>query len=256
MSPMKSRLPRKRHLWSAALLAAAFASTNSVGATADAGFDPAVQLQAVTPFIALSNARMEGVAEVVGKVSPNLRARLDAFSDEADQALRAPGAERLVTLVQLERAYLSGVEDATTYVYGEAELSRMLDGVTNLVPKITSEAIGIRDNLLGAGVAAIKADQLAVLSVAGGARSAFDDQTLWVNALANMAATSLPEQVTPGLEETNLSLIEGISLSGMFRITDAAGTAILKDHNAAKDQAWTMIQAEVFQASQEAENAP
>lgn len=256
MSSLKSRLPRRRHLWSAALLAASFASANAVGAAQDTRLGSGVELQAVTPFIALSSARMEGVAEVIGKISPDMRGRLDAFSDEADQALRAPGAERLVTLVQLERAYLSGMEDATRYTYGETELAQMLEGVTSLVPVLTSEAAGMRENLLGAGVSEIKADQLAVLSVTGGARSAFDDQTLWLNALTGMAAASQPEKVTPGLEETNLSLIEGIALAGMMRVSGAAGTALLKDHNAAKDQDWTMIQAEMFQASQESENAP
>jgi len=256
MSPKKSRLPRHRHLWSAALLAASFASAGVVIASQPATFEANLHLQAVTPFLALSNARLEGVSDTIGPVSPDLQKRLEAFSSEADQALRAPGAEQLVTLVQLERAYLSGVEDATTYVYGENELSRMLDGVTSLVPKISAEASGVRDNLIGAGVSGLQAEQLAALSVTGGARSAFNDQTLWMNAIAGLAAASPSQVDVEGLEKSNLALIEGISLSAMMRVTEAANHALLKDYNAYKDQDWTMIQAEVFQASQESANEP
>lgn len=256
MSPTKTRLPRRRHLWSAALLAASFASAGIVGASQTSSFEESIHLQAVTPFLALSNARLEGVADTVGSVSPALQARLDAFSSEADQALRTPGAEQLVTLVQLERAYLTGVEDATTYVYGEEELARMLDGVTSLVPQITAEASGVRENLIGAGVSGIQAEQLATLSATGGARSAFNDQTLWMNALSGLAAETPSQMDSDGLEESNLALIEGISLSAMMRVTQAANHALLKDHNASKDQDWTMIQAEVFQASQESAHEP
>lgn len=256
MSRLYSGLPRRRHFWSAALLAAAFASAGAVGATQPSSFEDSVKLQAITPFIALSNARLEGVSDGIGPVSSDLKTRLETFSAAADTALRAPGAERLVTVVQLERAYLSGMEDATRYSYGEEDLARMLSGIENTAIALKIEAGEIRGNLSKAGVDAEHADQLALLSVSAGARSAFEDKTLWMNAIVNMAGSSLPDPVVAGLEETNAALVEGLSLSGMMRVANLAGVALLQDQNARIDSEWTMIQAEVFEANQEADHAP
>ena len=185
----------------------------------------------MAPVKRFSAARIEGIAETVGPVSQDLSARMVWLQGEVGKLKYNPGMSARVPADLIQTAYLSGVEDATRFGYGEAELDQIVTSVSAMGPEITTIGFTIQGKLLGAGLIKEEAARTAFQAVQAGARSSIENSDLGITKLASHVQSWQFDWACQGCGPLQAQAAMEVPFAGVLSVSEALDDALLYSLN-------------------------
>lgn len=229
---MPRNASRRRFAWAAGIIGAGVSA--AVALASDHHPDPLpkslmemVQDRVVAPVQILASARIQGVADTIGPVSPAVADRLDWFQQEVEKVKHRPSVQDMVSSELIDAAYASGVSDALRYGYDETQLDAMVLSVGAVGQSMLVSAFDIRGKLVGAGLPEEEAATMAFHSVQAGARSAVEKSDLWIADLASRVDSWNYQWACKECGPEQEAALLSIPFDGMMQVAEQMDDALL-----------------------------